>query len=82
MLPYNSEHIVRERQETFRQQAERMRLINSIERKNRNAPNLSLKIANWFGIQMERWGRQLQHSSVKAPSQVTTAGIADVIYPH
>jgi hypothetical protein len=67
MLPYyNLELIARERQKDILREAEKIELINPLRQKKRDKHEYFWRIVNRFGMQMERWGRQLQNHNVKA----------------
>jgi hypothetical protein len=70
MFPGNVEFIAYERHKDLLQEAERMRLINAVQRQQANDRAASRKLTNWIGAQMVQWGLRLQGCSIVPPPQV------------
>jgi hypothetical protein len=78
MFPDSLEFTAHERRKEFLQEAERTRLINTLERQRSKERKDFRKVVNWIGAQMVKWGLQLQSYKVAPPSQVGAMGVADV----
>ena len=81
MFPGGLEFIAHERRKEFLREAERMRLINSLQRqKSQERRNFRI-LVNWMGTQMVKWGLKLQSYKMGPPAQVGAMGVADVECP-
>jgi hypothetical protein len=81
MFPGALEFIVHERRKEFLQEAERMRLINSLQRQKSKEQRNFWIVVNWMGTQMVKWGLKLQSYKTTPPSQIKAMGVADVECP-
>lgn len=81
MFPGGIEYVVEERQKDFLREAERMRLINSLQRRRSNEREKFREVVNWMGTQMVNWGLKLQSYKTTSPSQIKAMGVADVECP-
>ena len=81
MFPSGIEFIVQERQKDFQREAERMRLINSLQQQKLNDPKLYQKVTYWLGLKLVVWGAKLQDHSASPSTQIRTIGTVDVEYP-
>lgn len=82
MFPGSIEFIMYERQKDLLQEAERMRLINTLQRQKLNEPKTYRKVTNWLGLKMVTWGAILQDYSVGPSSQTKAIRTVDMKYPH
>lgn len=81
MFPHGIEYYARERHKDFLRKAERMRLINTFQRQRSNRQSIFQSVVPWFGLQLVKWGLKLQSYRPGPPSQIVTAGAADVNCP-
>ena len=81
MFPVGIEYVAEERQKDFLREAERMRLINSLQRRRSNEREKFREVVNWMGTQMVNWGSKLQSYKTKSSSQIKAMGVADVECP-
>jgi hypothetical protein len=79
MFPDGLEFIAHERRKSLLEEAERMRLINSLERPEAKGQRDFGKVVHWMGVQMVKWGLKLQNYKVTPPSPART--VADVECP-
>ena len=81
MFPNGIEFYARERHKDLRREAERMRLINTLQRQPAHRQNIFQSVVPWFGLQLVKWGLKLQSYRPGLPAQIVTAGAADVNCP-
>jgi hypothetical protein len=78
MFPGGIEFVIGERQKDFLREAERMRLVKTLQHQRFNEPKLYKKVTHWLGIQMVTWGAKLQDYSVEPSTQIRVIGATDV----
>jgi hypothetical protein len=81
MFPGGIEYVAEERRKDFLREAERMRLINSLQRRRSNEREKFREVVNWMGTQLVNWGLKLQSYKTTSPSQIKAMGVADVECP-
>jgi hypothetical protein len=81
MFPGGLEFIIHERRKMLLREAERMRLINSLQRQKSKKRRIFWIVVNWWGTQMVKWGLKLQSYKMGPPSQVGVMGVADAECP-
>jgi hypothetical protein len=62
-------------------EAERIRLVKSMQWGKARRPGNYQKVTHWLGGRLVEWGLKLQGHSVRPISQVTTAGGSSVECP-
>jgi hypothetical protein len=77
MFPVGLEFIVHERRKKLLREAERMRLINALQRQQSKERKYFWIVVNWLGTQMVKWGLKLQSYKMGPPTQVGIMGVAD-----
>ena len=81
MFPGGIEYVAEERRKDFLREAERIRLINSLEYQRSRERRNFWKVVHWIGTQMVNWGLKLQSYKMASPSQIGAVGVADVECP-
>jgi hypothetical protein len=78
MFPNSLEFIAHERRKALLAEAERIRLINTLQRQRSDERDIFRKVINRLGDQMVRWGSKLQNYKMAPSSQVKAIGVVDV----
>ena len=81
MFPGGTEQVAYERRKDLLREAERMRLINTLQRQRSNERKIFRKVVNRIGAQMVKWGLKLQSYKMGPPAQVGAMGVADIECP-